>query len=449
MKRIVVPLITLIAALPAISSVQDLNMPLIQTKYTADPAPVVVNDTIYLYTTHDEDNAEGFLMRDWLLYTSTDMVNWRDCGAVASLKDFKWYEGDNGAWAEQVVHRNGKWYMYCPIHGHGIGVLVADSPYGPFKDPIGEPLVWQKEHWYDIDPTVWVDDDGQAYMYWGNPEIYAVRLNEDMISYSGDIIRLPKVKDYQEGPWFYKHDGKYYLAFASTCCPEGIGYAMSDNPLGPWEYKGHIMDHTPQTRGNHPGIIEYHGKWYCFGLNYDIFRLSESRHAERRSVSAAEMEYNPDGTIRELPYFLHCTLNQVRPFNPYRTVEAETMAWGYGLKTIPRNPWGAEPWNQIVTGIDDGEYLLLRGVDFGNGADSFGVKASSHLYGGTIEIHTDAPDGPLGGTITIPNTRDEFVEFSTRVSNLKGIHDLYLVFRGNSKQKKNLFNLDSWEFTQR
>lgn len=449
MKRIVVPLITLIAALPAISSVQDLNMPLIQTKYTADPAPVVVNDTIYLYTTHDEDNAEGFLMRDWLLYTSTDMVNWRDCGAVASLKDFKWYDGDNGAWAEQVVHRNGKWYMYCPIHGHGIGVLVADSPYGPFKDPIGKPLVWQKEHWYDIDPTVWVDDDGQAYMYWGNPEIYAVRLNEDMISYSGDIIRLPKIKDYQEGPWFYKHNGKYYLAFASTCCPEGIGYAMSDNPLGPWEYKGHIMDHTPQTRGNHPGIIEYHGKWYCFGLNYDIFRLSESRHAERRSVSAAEMEYNPDGTIRELPYFLHCTLDQVRPFNPYRTVEAETMAWGYGLKTIPRNPWGAEPWNQIVTGIDDGEYLLLRGVDFGNGADSFGVKASSHLYGGTIEIHTDAPDGPLGGTITIPNTRDEFVEFSTRVSNLKGIHDLYLVFRGNSKQKKNLFNLDSWEFTQR
>lgn len=108
MKHIIVPLITLIAALPAISSVQDLNMPLIQTKYTADPAPIVVNDTIYLYTTHDEDNAEGFLMRDWLLYTSTDMINWRDCGAVASLKDFKWYDGDNGAWAEQVVYRNGK-----------------------------------------------------------------------------------------------------------------------------------------------------------------------------------------------------------------------------------------------------------------------------------------------------------------------------------------------------
>ena len=135
-------------------------MPIIQTKYTADPAPYVHGDTVYLYTTHDEDDAEGFKMRDWLLYTSTDMVNWQDHGAVASLRDFKWYKGDNGAWAECVVERNGKWYMYCPIHGHGIGVLVADSPDGPFVDPLGKPLIWQKEHWYDIDPTVFIDDDG-------------------------------------------------------------------------------------------------------------------------------------------------------------------------------------------------------------------------------------------------------------------------------------------------
>ena len=153
----------------------DLNMPIIQTKYTADPAPYVHGDTVYLYTTHDEDDAEGFKMRDWLLYTSTDMVNWQDHGAVASLRDFKWYKGDNGAWAECVVERNGKWYMYCPIHGHGIGVLVADSPDGPFVDPLGKPLVWQKENWYDIDPTVFIDDDGQAYMYWGNPNLYCIK----------------------------------------------------------------------------------------------------------------------------------------------------------------------------------------------------------------------------------------------------------------------------------
>ena len=106
------------------------NSPIKQTKYTADPAPIVINDTIFLYTSHDEDDAQayGFKMKNWLLFTSTDMLNWTDNGAVASLEDFKWYDGDNGAWAIQVVERNGKYYMYCPIHGHGIGVLVSDSP---------------------------------------------------------------------------------------------------------------------------------------------------------------------------------------------------------------------------------------------------------------------------------------------------------------------------------
>ena len=195
---------------------QKINLPIIQTKYTADPAPYVHGDTVYLYTTHDEDDGEGFKMKDWLLYTSTDMVNWQDHGAVASLRDFKWYKGDNGAWAEQVIERNGKWYMYCPIHGNGIGVLVADSPFGPFKDPIGKPLVWRSEHWYDIDQTVWIDDDGQAYMYWGNPHTYCVRLNEDMISTKGEIMQMDPIGDYQEGPWFWSRKNArgekwYYL----------------------------------------------------------------------------------------------------------------------------------------------------------------------------------------------------------------------------------------------
>lgn len=430
----------------SLSQELSLNMPIIQTKYTADPAPIVYNDTVYLFTSHDEDDGENFHMKDWLLYTSTDMVNWQDRGAVASLKDFKWYKGDNGAWAQQVVRRNGKWYMYCPIHGNGIGVLVSDSPYGPFKDPINKPLVWQKEHWYDIDPTVYIDDDGQAYMYWGNPNLYCVKLNEDMISYSGEIMELPHIEDYQEGPWFYKRNGHYYLAFASTCCPEGIGYAMSKNPLGPWEYKGHIMDHTPRTRGNHPGIIDYKGKSYCFGQNYDIFRLETSRHAERRSVSVAEMEYNPNGTIRMLPYFHECKLEQIEKFNPYRKVEAETMAWGFGLKTTPKNIWSHERWNQQVTSIDDGEYLMVKGVDFGKGAKTFKVSASAHLYGGILEIHIDQKDGPCVGTVNISHTKSELREFTTSVVNLNGVHDLYFVFKGGKELKKNLFMLDWWTF---
>lgn len=431
-------------------SEQSINMPIIQTRYTADPAPYVHNDTVYLFTTHDEDGARGFLMKDWLLYTSTDMVNWQDHGAVASLRDFKWYKGDNGAWAEQVIERDGKWYMYCPIHGNGIGVLVADSPYGPYRDPIGKPLVWQKEHWYDIDPTVWIDDDGQAYMYWGNPNVYYVKLNRDMISYSGEIMMLPKIKDYQEGPWLWgrrnaQGEKKYYLAFASTCCPEGIGYAMSDSPMGPWEYKGHIMDHTPQTRGNHPGIIEYKGKSYCFGHSYDIYRLETSGHAEQRSVMAGEMTYNADGTIQEMPYFHDCKLEQVGSFNPFRRVEAETMAWGYGLKTTRENPSG--PWNPtlFVTDIDDGEYIMLRGVDFGSGASTFTASCSALLYGGTIEVRLDAVDGTLAGRVTVPNTKFKYEEFSCKLKKAKGKHDLYLVFKGSARQQRNLFNFDWWE----
>jgi arabinoxylan arabinofuranohydrolase len=177
--------------------------PIIQTKFTADPAPMVYKDTVFLYTGHDENDANGFKMLNWLLYTTTDMVNWTDHGAVASLKDFSWAP-DNGAWAAQCIARNGKFYLYAPIHNKGIGVLVSDSPYGPFKDPLGKPMIFQSFN--DIDPTVFIDEDGQAYLYWGNPDCWFVKLNKDMTSYSGDIVKVqPRLQTYQEGPWFYKN----------------------------------------------------------------------------------------------------------------------------------------------------------------------------------------------------------------------------------------------------
>lgn len=416
--------------------------PIIQTKYTADPAPMVYNDTVFLYTTHDEDDAEGFKMQDWLLYTSTDMVNWTDHGVVASLKSFDWVKRDNGAWAEQVVERNGKFYMYCPIHGNGIGVLVSDSPYGPFKDPLGKPLVWQKEHWDDIDPTVFIDEDGQAYMYWGNPNCYYVKLNEDMISYSGDIVKLKETPEhYQEGPWFYKRNGHYYLAFASTCCPEGIGYAMSDSPTGPWKTKGYIMRHTERTRGNHPGIMDYKGKSYVFGLNYDLLKLETNTHYERRSVSVAEMHYNEDGTIQEVPYWADTKLEQIGTFNPFRKVEAETMAWGYGLKTAPN----ADKSLSVVD-VNNGEYICVRGVNFGkNKARRFEVSALP-LEGGNLKIRLDAPDGKIVGNVNIPqgNETSKYELYSCEVNAVSGIHDLYLSFEGENN--KDLFELDYWKF---
>ena len=417
--------------------------PIIQTKYTADPAPMVYKDTVFLYTTHDEDDADGFKMFDWLLYTSTDMVNWTDHGVVASLKSFKWVTRDNGAWAPQCIERNGKFYLYCPIHGNGIGVLVSDSPYGPFVDPLKQPLVWQKEHWDDIDPTVFIDDDGQAYMYWGNPNVYFVKLNEDMISCSGEINKLENTpKHYQEGPWTYKRNGHYYMAFAATCCPEGIGYAMSDKPTGPWTTKGYIMRPTERTRGNHPGIIDYKGNSYVFGLNYDLMHLETFKHHERRSVSVAKMQYNPDGTIQEVPYWAETVLEQIEPFNPYRRVEAETMAWGYGLKT-ERMPDG----KMCLTHIDNNKSLCVKGVDFGKGAKEFSVSAACVVDGGYIEIRLDSTTGPLIGTVDITSSgaMDRYKLMSCKIKNAQGKHDLHFCFKSTA-QKDNLFFLDYWEF---
>ena len=415
--------------------------PILTTKYTADPAPMVYKDTVYLYTTHDEDNADGFLMKDWLLYTSTDMVNWTDHGVVASLKSFAWTKIDNGAWAEQVVARNGKFYMYCPIHGNGIGVLVSDSPYGPFVDPINKPLVWQKESWNDIDPTVFIDNDGQAYMYWGNPDPYYVKLNKDMISYSGEIHKVVRPAHYQEGPWFYKRAGKYYLAYASTCCPEGIGYAMSDSPTGPWTFKNYIMAPTDKSRGNHPGIMDYKGKSYVFGLNYDLMHSQGiMEHHERRSVSVAEMHYRKDGTIEEVPYWTKEGVAQLGNLNPYKRVEAETMAWSKGVKTENMN-------NRVaVNDINNGDYIMLKGVNFGKGAKNISINAAP-LNGGTVEIRIDNINGRSLGTCKIAGEENKWSNYIAGMTNISGVHDLYLVFKGDAD--KQLFKLDYWQMKKR
>ena len=445
---------------------RSVNMPLFQTKYTADPSPLVVGDTLFLYTSHDaspedipdpnERSSAGFFMYDWLLWSTTDMVNWTEHGAVASLKDFPWRSRDNGAWAIQTVERNGKYYLYAPLHGHGIGVLMSDSPYGPFKDPLGKPLVWQREHWNDIDPSVFTDDDGQAYMYWGNPHCYYARLNDDMISLKDSIVQLPHIPNYQEGPWFYKRAGHYYLGFATTCCPEALGYAMSDSPTGPWEWKNYIMTPTQRDRGNHPGICDYKGHSYVFGQDYDLMHLDTYVHHERRTVSASEITYNADGTIQEIPYWLNQKpLQQLKWLDPYERVEAETMAWGRRLKTakmgIPNTgvvkdmPTSTGRRNMYVFDINDGEYIRLRGVDFGTGAKRFSINAAGI---GSVEIllRLDSQEGPVVGKVKIGGTSSENVykPFTTKVKHCEGIHDLYLCF----DKAQGDVRLDYWKFKQ-
>ena len=431
--------------------------PIIQTKFTADPAPMVYNDTVFLYTSHDENDAGPgmgrFLMKDWLLYTSADMVNWTDHGVVASLKDFAWGKQDNGAWAPQCIERNGKFYLYCPIHMNGIGVLVANSPYGPFKDPVGKPLI--KNSMDDIDPTVYIDADGQAYLYWGNPKLYHVKLNEDMISFNGDIVSEQMTVDefgkrdgnpkratlYEEGPWFYKRQNNYYMAFASTCCPEGMGYSMSKSPTGPWEYKGSIMDGDKRSSGNHPGIIDFKGKSYIFGFNYHLNFMLTDKHHERRSVCIQEFKYNADGTIPKLPWWSETGVKPVGVLDPYNRTEAETIAWSQGV-TTKNGKYG-----MYVTDIDSGDYIKIQAADFGKGAKKFEANIAGAAPDALIEMHLDSPTGILLGTLKIKSTKDsdKWLTQSCHINKQYGIHDVYFVFKGKGT---NLFNFDWWKFSR-
>jgi arabinoxylan arabinofuranohydrolase len=433
-----------VAAVTAIGMPCFADNPVVQTKFTADPAPMVYKDTVYLYTGHDEDNAQGFTMYNWMCYTSTDMVNWTDHGIVASLKNFTW-TGTNGAWAPQCIERDGKFYMYVPVAkqrgGMALAVLVADNPLGPFTDPLGKPLVSVE----GIDPTAFIDDDGQAYLYWGNPDPWYVKLNKDMISTSGTPAKAEgRPRNYQEGPWFYKRNGHYYLAYASTCCPEGIGYAMSDSPTGPWVYKNNIMDGDKRSDGNHPGIIDFKGKSYVFGFNYKLnWEISPTKR-ERRSVCVSDMTYNPDGTIPKLPFWDDKGATQVGTFNPFTQVEASTICYEKGVKTNPRTGEGKQ--GVYVSVEDNGAWIKIKGVDFGDkGAANFSASLAAAAPGASIVLRIDSEVGLPIGTLKVNPTGglEQWATQSCKISNAKGVHDLYLKFFGTGTP---LMNLDWWKF---
>jgi len=297
--------------------------PIITDMYTADPAPLVVGDTLYLYTTHDEDIIENdfYTMKNWYVFSTKDMVNWTNHGQVLSLDDVE-YAVDR-AWAPQAIERNGKFYLYFPVQveidgvgGMAVGVAVADSPTGPFKEVLGKPLVFE-EDWVDFDPTVFIDDDGQAYLYFGNPELRYVKLNEDMISYDEEvgIVHVEMTTEafgegrlmddgeqrtsYDEGPFFYKINGKYYMVFAGFRKGqenEHIGYSTSDSPTGPWKYQGVLMTEEGGIFTNHPGVADFNGKSYFF---YHTGELPGGS-LFHRSVCVREFKYNKDGTINPI-----------------------------------------------------------------------------------------------------------------------------------------------------
>lgn len=429
--------------------------PIVQTSYTADPAPMVWQDTVYVYTSHDEDVTLNnfFTMNDWRVYSTTDMVNWTDRGSPLSHKTFSWSPGK--AWAAQCVPRNGKFYWYATAGiGSGqqptIAVAVADHPAGPYKDAIGKPLV--NKSWDDIDPTAFVDTDGQAYLFWGNPKLYWAKLNSDMTSLNGAVNTTnmttaafgtrPNATDrpttYEEGPWFFRRGNLYYMVYAAGPLPEPIHYSTSSSPTGPWTFKGTIMSGANTgSFTNHSGIIEFKGRAYFF---YHTGKLPGGG-GYKRSTAVEEFKFNSDGTIPTIS-MTNAGPAPVDSLDPYRRVEGETMAWSQGLKTAQSTQTG-----MYLTMVHNNDHVKLRSVDFGNaGAKSFTASVASAGAGGTIELRVGSTSGRLLGTLTVSGTggATTWKEMTTNVTGATGVQDLYLVFKGSGSGE--LFNLDHWKF---
>jgi len=371
-----------------------------------------------------------------------------------SYKTFEWSRGD--AWAGQCIYRNGKFYYYLPVNqkngGNAIGVAVSDSPTGPFKDAIGKPLLVGYGY---IDPTVFIDDDSQAYLYWGNPNLWHVKLNDDMISYNQELgIVKEDLKDenfghrekkidnrtaaYEEGPWLFKHNSLYYLLYPAGGVPEHLAYSTAKSITGPWTYGDTIM-HVIKEGGaftNHPGYIEFKGKSYLFYHNGAL----PGGGGFKRSVCIESFQFNADGSIPLITPTKEGVKESAANLNPFSRVEAETIGWEEGIETVKDEKIGV-----YVTDISNGDYIKVRSVDFSKGAKSFAASISKVSGSGAIEIRVDGKDGQLLGTCLLKssNNPQKWITQSCKVDKLNGLHDLYLVFIGG---EGNLFNFDWWQF---
>ena len=277
--------------------------PIIRDKYTADPAVMIENDTLWLFTGHDMNgNQSGYRMTDWLLYSTTDMKHWTEYPSPLSIDAFPWAKSRQ-AYAGHVVKRNNKYYWYVSTNTYGIGVAVSDKITGPYKDALGRPMLTNadckssKHSWACIDPAVFIDDDNQPYLIWGNGQCYIVRLKENMVETEGEIkeITFNEALPFTEAPWVHKRNGKYYLTYA-TGWPERIAYATADNIMGPYTPQSVISEVAGNSNTTHPAIVEYKNRWLFFSHNGAL----HDGTSYSRSVIAEELRYNADGTIQKI-----------------------------------------------------------------------------------------------------------------------------------------------------
>ncbi len=301
MKKTLAALLVLAAAAGAAA-----QNPVISGQFSADPTARVFNGRMYLYPSHDihspvDELKEWFCMEDYHVFSSDDLTGWKDHGVIVSQNAVPWVKPDSYAmWAPDCVEKDGRYYFFFPAaprgmeRGFAVGVAVADAPEGPFM-PMFRPI----KGVMGIDPCVLVDDDGRCYIYWCGGGMWGAELAANMMELASERRDIEGLPDgFKEGPFVFKREGKYYYTFPWVRNnTETLAYAMGDSPLGPFEFKGIIMDESPSgCWTNHHSIVEYGGQWYLFYHHNDYSPEMD----KRRSVRIDTLAFNPDGTIRKV-----------------------------------------------------------------------------------------------------------------------------------------------------
>ncbi|MBU2913518.1 family 43 glycosylhydrolase [Reichenbachiella agariperforans] len=368
--------------------------PLIQDQFTADPSARVFGDKVYVFPSHDILAEEGkgrvgwFCMEDYHVFSSADLTNWTDHGMIVSQENVAWADPKGySMWAPDCIERNGKYYFYSPTKkkdaaegegGFTVGVAVADSPEGPYA-PEENPIEGIK----GIDPNVFIDDDGQAYLYWSRSQIYGAPLKENMLELAAEptvLGDLPQ-KGHKEGPYMIKRNGVYYLTYPHVeNKTERLEYATGDSPLGSFTVQGVIMDESPTgCWTNHHSIINYKGQYLLF---YHHNELSP-QFDKSRSIMADSLFFEPDGKIRKVTPTLRGIGNTIASdkiqIDRYSSKSDDaSISFNDSTDTF-------QGWYLNLSG--KGSWVQYNSVDFSKTLKAVQIKAHSSK-GAVLEIRT-------------------------------------------------------------
>jgi arabinoxylan arabinofuranohydrolase len=430
---------------PIGSSLAD--YPLLSHRYLADPDGLEYNGRLYLYCSNDDDNpvGGGYSMTSIVCISTDDLKNWTDHGVVFRVPQHASWA--SFAWAPTVTFRNGLFYLYFGNNANGIGVATNASPTGPFTDARGSALITSStpgasgtSQWY-FDPCVFVDDDSQAWLYFGGNNTNNARvvpLNNDMISLAGPAGALGFVTNFLEAAYMRKRNGIYYFSYeANTAGGLWIRYATNSTPAAGFIPGGNVLSAPSNGNNNHAAFLTFAGGEYVAYHNRYLAMINGlATNTYRRNVCFDAVVYNANGSIQQVNATTN-GLTQLKNLNPFKRVEAETMAQQSGITTEPCSEGGLN-----VTSITNGDWTMVRGVSFGSsGATGFTARVASAAGGGSIELRLDSLAGTLIGTCAVPATggTQTWTTASCPVSGATGVHDVFFKFSGS-------FNFNYWQF---